>query len=46
MPLPRLSKKSFAPQRALNRISPLAAKSIKTRDMCVGFYTNRRQVRP
>ena len=41
-----LSKKSFAPQRALNRISPLAAKSIKTRDMCVGFYTNRRQVRP
>ena len=42
----RLSKKSFAPQRALNRFSPLAAKTIKTRDMCVGFYTNRRQVCP
>ena len=41
-----LSKKSFAPQRASNRVSPLVAKPIKTRDMCVGFYTNRRQVCP
>ena len=37
MPLPRLSKKSFAPQRTSNKVSPLVAKPIKTRDMCVGF---------